>query len=439
MLYCYLDTNIFHEFKPITEINWVKELGTSEVCLVVTSIVVQELDKHKSGGNNRLKKRAKKWTAFLETLDITIDNEIRQNVTLRLDLAEPKDGTFDKHNLSTSVADDRLLAKALEFEMPNEGDIVAVVSYDSAVRLKARGYNLVVPTLSEDYRLEYEPDPVMQELKELRIENQRLQNTQPTLKIGFLSDDATISHIKHVSLRFMEDLISNEEIEAKLKQKFKELKYRPQTFTDKTSPLYGTPLPDPFVTAADIEEYNAALRSWLNLDYRNYLIEDSLYWTFENQSIDIALALENSGSVPAENIEIVLQISDCRKVFNEPPLCPSQPISSKPDSPQSVAHSRILESSFSKAFRAARQSFESGVQPSVKHRFTIDNVGMKQVSLSLQKLMHHRTINLEEYFLIVDRPNRFPHCVTIEYEVIAENMIDRVTGELKIIINEEVE
>ena len=64
------------------------------------------------------------------------------------------------------------------------------------------------------------------------------------------------------------------------------------------------------------------------------------------------------------------------------------------------------------------------------------NLGMKQVSFSLQKLMHHRSIELEDHYLIIDKPDKFPHCFTIEFEVIAENLIDKVTGELQIIINE---
>ena len=43
MLYCFLDTNIFIEFKDITEIDWLAELSCSEVCLMVTSVVVSEL------------------------------------------------------------------------------------------------------------------------------------------------------------------------------------------------------------------------------------------------------------------------------------------------------------------------------------------------------------------------------------------------------------
>ena len=37
MLYCFLDTNIFLEFRPLKDIPpWCKALNSAEVCLVVT-------------------------------------------------------------------------------------------------------------------------------------------------------------------------------------------------------------------------------------------------------------------------------------------------------------------------------------------------------------------------------------------------------------------
>ncbi len=308
MLYCFLDTNIFHEFKPITEINWVKESGASEVCLVVTSVVVQELDKHKSGNNNRLRKKARQWTAFLEGLDVATDNEIRQNVTLCFDLSEPKQSTFQEHNLSADVADDRLLAKAIEFATRISTDKVAVVSDDSAVRLKARGHNLSVPTLSDNNRLEYEADPVMQELNQLRIENARLQNTQPKLRLGFRDANGKLVAMLLASNDFSRGLISEPKladlIEAK-REKLRYLREDPPIANDRLSGFPVSALTAKVVTSSQIAEYNRKLDEYSG-HLRKHLIDESLANVFPHRSIELNLVLKNEGMVPAQNVEIRL-------------------------------------------------------------------------------------------------------------------------------------
>lgn len=308
MLYCFLDTNIFHEFRPITEIHWLKELGAVKVCLVVTSIVVQELDRHKGGHNNRLKKKARKWTAFLENLEVGSDNEISKNVTLRLDLSEPKVDTFNEYNLSASVADDRLLAKAIEFAKLKKAHNVAVVSDDSAVRLKARGHNLNVPLLSEDNRLEHEPDPVMQELNELRIENSRLQNSQPKLQFGIRSSTGKPVNFVHTSNDFSKSLISESELDDLLQTERDKSQYvsKAQPIDDDQLPAFATLATfRKTVTNSQIDEYYRNVDDFLER-YREYLVDNSLANVFPHRSVRLNLVLMNSGSIPAQNVEIRL-------------------------------------------------------------------------------------------------------------------------------------
>ena len=143
MLYCFLDTNIFLEFRPLKDIPWCKELNTTEISLVVTSVVMRELDKHKSSSNRRKSKRAKDALRFLENADVKDISEISKNVSLCFVRHEPKRATLEANNLSTSVPDDLLIARAIEFASASESHTVAVVSGDFGVRLKARDYDFV--------------------------------------------------------------------------------------------------------------------------------------------------------------------------------------------------------------------------------------------------------------------------------------------------------
>ena len=102
MLYCFLDTNIFLEFRPLDEIPWCKELNAAEVCLVITSVVMRELDKQKSSNRRRKSKRAQAALSFLENADVQAISEVSKNVSLRFVRHEPKQATLEANNLSTS-------------------------------------------------------------------------------------------------------------------------------------------------------------------------------------------------------------------------------------------------------------------------------------------------------------------------------------------------
>ena len=427
-MYCFLDTNIFHEFKPITEINWVKELGTSEVCLVVTSIVVQELDKHKSGNNNRLRKKARQWTAFLENLDVGTDNEIRQNVTLRFDLSEPKQGIFHESNLSIDVADDRLLAKAIEFANLDEGNDIAVVSDDSAMRLKARGHNLGVPTLSDDNRLKYEPDPIMQELNELRIENQRLQNTQPKLEFGFRNEDGSTTGVLKLERGTFETLTNENEIQAAIHSEYK--RHKEPSNLGKGD--YRFPTTSLLLASSDqVSDFHNDLNRWLHNDFRNHLIRNSRYRACKSQNIVLPLLLKNAGSAPAEGTRVDITVRGCRAIYDE---MPEEPVmSAAPSLTDYVglnpnAKRFVYFAGGGGAYWNQTQFNESPLE--------LETGDEHQLHFSIDKILHHDSFGLGDHIAVIDNPSRFPVVIVLEYLVITENHPDKLEGELKVIIKQ---
>lgn len=439
MLFCVIDTNIFHEFKPITEISWLKELDATEVCLVVTSVVVKELDKHKGGNNSRLRKKAKKWTAFLEGLDVTTDNEIRQNVTLRFDLSEPKQSTFEENNLSADVADDRLLAKAIEFANLSEENNVAIVSDDSAVRLKARGHNLCVPKLSEDARSKYEPDPVMQELNRLRIENTRLQNTQPKLQLGFQDSKGKLVAYLHARNSFSLTLISEVELDGIIQSKRDALKYVREEQSidrDRYSGFAILASFSKYVSRSQIDEYYRKLEEYLE-HYRKHLLDKSLANVFPHRSIELSLVLKNEGSIPAQNVEIRLDVQGSTDVLlhvpEVSPYEPSPPARPDPRSPFEINH--LLASDYSLlGLGLNRDEIDFG-PPWEEWTCETDDSGLNWYEYGIKKLQHHRSHKLEELYLMFDECDEFPATINVKYEVTADNMVDMLTGNFKVIVN----
>lgn len=436
MIYCYLDTNIFQEFQPITQIKWLKELNATNVCLVVTSVVVGELDKHKTGNNNRLRKRARKSISFLKSLDRQTDNQICPNVKLRFDLVEPMRDTLDEHNLSADVKDDLLIAKALEFRITHKSDKVAVLTDDAVVQFKAEGYGLHVPVLSEDLRLPHAIDPLEKENQEIRHELLRLQNSQPKLALGFRDSTGTLVNFLKASNEFSKHLISDTELDDLIQSERDALRYerdeRP-TNVQRISNITGSALFTRGVTNGQIEEYNDKIEDFME-DYRNYRIDISVARVFSHRSIEIDLILKNEGSTPAKNVEVRLYVNGSReillKVPEVPPYEPSPPAKPVPWSPFELDQSSILLPRFDMGL----EDIDYG-RPWEEWTRETDNSGAAWFEYGIKKLQHHRSLDLETLYLLFRKCEEFPATVNVRYEVTADNMVDMLSRNLTIVVN----
>ncbi len=441
MLYCFLDTNIFLEFKPIKDIKWLKVLGTSEVCLVVTSVVIRELDKHKASNSNRLRKRARNTIGFLKSLDRRADNEVRPNVTLRFDLTEPTRQTLDRHNLSVDVKDDLLVAKALEFKSFHRTERVAIVTDDTVVQFKAEGYDLDTPILSEDYRSPREIDPLEKKNRELNNELQKLHNTQPKLQLEFRDSNGQLVRLLHASNDFSRSLISEAELDAVIELKCINLlpmREDRAIANDRLSAFTVSAFTAKVITSSQIEKYNRELEEYPE-HYRQYLLDKSLAHVFPYRSVQLNLVLKNEGSVPAQNVEMRLDIQGSSKVLlrvpEVPPYEPTPP--AKPE-PRSLLDIDYSASGSLAALRYGIHGNDIDIGPPWEEwtRET-DNSGSVWYEYGLQKLQHHRSRDIEKIYLMFDKIVDFPLTVNIEYEVTADNMVDMLAGSLTVVVNKE--
>lgn len=431
MLYCFLDTNIFIHCQDIKDIDWQSELGAPEICLVIAPVVFEELDVFKDDPrNNRKRNRARNAIKLLETTLDSTDQAVREGVSLEY-AAELYHMKFSSYNLNPSNKDDRLVASAIGWSQEHVDAELILVSHDSGPRMKAKQRGLRAKELSGKYRLPDQLDPLAKENRELQNELRRRQDTQPKLEIGFLAADKSISRIKHVSIQFVEDLINEDGIEAAISEEFNQSKYTRKTYKYDPMNPRNIEVPDLLVTNSDISEYHSELNDWLRSDYRNYLIEQSLYRVFQNQSVEFALAIRNTGTIPAENVIMSMKIHNIRKVIEFVPSGPHRPVESKPK--------LQMRSSLAVALGRTQEYFNWGGSPPKPISLQIDKLGTKQLELYCDYLMHYKMHELESRYLIIDRPATFPAAIEIEYEAIAANLIDKVTDKLKIIITNKTE
>lgn len=416
MLYCFLDTNIFLEFQPIEDIPWRKTLKTMDVCLVVTSVVMRELDKHKSSNSRRKSKRAQDALRFLENADVSGDHNICQNVNLHFERSEPNLDTLDANNLSASVPDDILIAKAIEFAALNQSCTVAVVSGDYGVRLKARGVNLCVPILDE-FRLDPETDPLVKENQKLRNELQRIQNARPELEFGFRNDDGSTTGVLKLERGTFETLTNEHEIQTAIRVERKRQK-------KSLSPLMAL--------SNQVNEYHSDLRRWLNNDYRNYVIRISRYRACGSQNIVIPLLLKNTGSAPAEGTTVNIRVSGCRELYDEMPEKPTM------TAPPNLADYIGLNPNAKRFVYVAGGGGEYWNQTQFNETpLELDTGYEHKLCFSIDKILHHDSYELGDHIAVIDKPARYPIVITLEYLIITENHPDKLEGVLKVIVEQE--
>ena len=60
MLYLFLDTNSFIEFQPFESIKWSEVCGNNDFTIVISPIVIREINKHKDNTKGKKRERARK-------------------------------------------------------------------------------------------------------------------------------------------------------------------------------------------------------------------------------------------------------------------------------------------------------------------------------------------------------------------------------------------
>lgn len=184
MLVLIVDTNLFHEFRPLRELPW-EELGTTdEIILIVSEPVQTELDEQKKSRRSRLKKRALEWTKTFRRLVLSdeTDIELRQagpRVVLRLDDTRPDRHVDDV--LDIAVADDAIVAIGLALRSRFSDARVAMFSDDLRPLRKARQVSLEAIAIPEDWRREPEQTEEDKARERLEGELALLRRQEPQL------------------------------------------------------------------------------------------------------------------------------------------------------------------------------------------------------------------------------------------------------------------
>lgn len=315
-----LDTNVLMHFQPLRQWEWAK-LVPLPVRLLVCGEVLRELDAIKDRIDSRSKSdRARR---ALEEAEAAADGPrtLREGVTLAVAPFHPNASAFTG-GLSAEVADDRIVAVALEQKAA--GHKVVFVSNDTTPRLRAKALGLEVIVPPDSVRLPEETDPRDIEIRKLTERLRTVERTRPAPRLRFAGGaESTMASAPHADfvgdqprppsevLRTVQPIVAEPELKA----------------TSVTGPVAPSAasghglvaamaafeaaarmaLPPP-LTSVQISDYNAKVQVFRH----EYLAAYSRWQKFHDDMMDImvfSLELANTGSAPASHLEVQLRVA----------------------------------------------------------------------------------------------------------------------------------
>ena len=291
-----VDTNLILHFRRLDELDWCELVGAAPCSVVVTPVLMRELERAKvHNPNAKLRERAKDAIAWLAAKIADEDPIIlREGVTLILDEQEPLID-FAEHRLSRDIADDHLIASALDWNL-RSGHDVAIASADSGLALKLRSRPIRFFQPEEKWRLSNAVDAERAELRELKRELDQERMRRPALTVQFLEGGTTIN----IGPDPFERPRSIEEVQSAF----------PTMALDDYSQLDNRTKPGVRVYRHEpVDQYNKDLGTYF-ADYGRYLERHDDWAEQEGRTLEIEFFLANAGGGPASNIDVRLSFPE---------------------------------------------------------------------------------------------------------------------------------
>jgi hypothetical protein len=335
------DTNVLLHYQFFDEVDWHAQLGVTSVTLVFAPVVLAELDRHKWSGSRREKGRARSVLKKIAALGLSATPvSLRPGVDAMALDAEPPDALFAQHRLHPQASDDRLLASLLGFCEERPGSRVMILSADTGLGVKARSRRIEIVAPADSLELPDEPDDVQRELEKTRRELVEVKGAAPELALTFGDANThatfqvrTVTEFDYQALGRLRDAWRKKHPHVSGMDSLE----LPGGQVVSFSALQGVP---GFVSAADAAEHNAAIDGF----YAHYAAFLKVWPSALNHHFRIlkfSLVLENSGTVPADDIDLQLWTDASGVWLRKMPKLPRPPTVPKRRSPYDLGEVHV--------------------------------------------------------------------------------------------------
>jgi hypothetical protein len=420
-VFIYVDTMVFLHFVPLEHIDWTKLAGSQTVTIVVSRVIIRELDTHKnSHPSQKVRERARKALQRIEQW-AAVPTEIRPGVIVSISQDLPS-GDLKGLKINPDWPDDLQLAIALEHAQSAPEARILVASDDTGARIHARNLGLDVLPLDDALRIPSEKDPLEAENAVLRSRLLKLQAAVPHLKLAFSSGSNLLKFA-------VEDLHSESTawIQAELEKRKKD--YPPYSSKNLDRALMGLHFP----SDSEITRYNTQLNNYYGA------VERWLQAVVEHRSrsgltFEIRLTLFNEGGAPGDDIDISLHFPDGFLLVEGEDLEPEPEEPDPPRPPRNLFE--IQADHFSlitpRLHHLYRSDFPTFQPPGNASSPRIEKTESYDVSYTVRRLKHGQTEELDPVFVIFEDYSAL-QSFRITYSVNAANMPEDTSGALDVV------
>jgi hypothetical protein len=334
-LHAYLDTNALLEFRPPRDLDWNGLLREKQLVLVVSPVVIEELQRIKDGALRDIPRRKRlRAGETLKTLERELFPDdaqpagvvrLNDGVGLRFDGRAVPSAVFTDNSLDPNLADARLVAAVIAAR--DAGQRVCLVGNDAGPRWQAKSRGIAAHNLPETWRVQEEPDAVETELRDVKKRLAAFESRAPKVCLVTKTGDTFLRRELPKPRLPLEEQVNGY-------MELVRLMY-PHYGKDALGRFgYRNVLAPP--ARGEVERYNKRIDTFQEkaqevlpklIAFRNEL---DLYVSLDG------IAIANEGTQPAEHVELVLRPPPGATFAIERPIDDRPRFPEPPEQPQSV-------------------------------------------------------------------------------------------------------
>lgn len=434
MKYIFMDTMAFLHYRLFTQIDFLSLFGSEPTTIVILEVVCHEIDNHKNQNpRKKIRARASNVTSkILEALKGESNALLRDN--LRVEFCPRCTIDFAAMGLDASSNDHRIIGAIIDFsnKIDKEKDSILFITHDIASTLTAQSRGILVKTLPDELKLAEEPDEDEKELQQLRRENAELKSASPRLALMVNGCKDNVVNISTEDFRFFrtpEYTPLDDIIKAFPSVELKEC--LPQNATIAQLAALNLTLGDGKTDIVreneDISRYNRDRERYIKA-YEQYV--HAIKAREKNILVELRLCIENTGTKPAEGVDIYLHFPDGFRMFAEDDFPQAL---HPPDEPRKPRTSGEL---LADKMRISLPNFHlpdytSKLSPAMPKSFSLKKTHSYEFEEYANMIKHgsHAAYHLPKLFLWYKDASEIK-TFSMEYRLCANNIPTTISGEV---------
>lgn len=299
-MYIILDSNILLHYKSFEDIPWLEELGCGEVTIVLTAMVIEEIDHKKDDEKGKIQKRAKVVSSRIA--EMLLDGVTSKFPIMYLESAYATEDERRQYHLDRN--DNQILFDIMRSGLDKEN--VTVVSSDNNMLLRAKKQGYKIHRLGDKYILKEELSKEEKEAQAAIKELERLKKRQPKPYLIFENGE------NHIKIK----RVSPFDREAEVKKRVGELcrKWPEKSIKDEQYSVLGYTYSD--VSPDMITQYNISRNKFVESSEKKIRLEvqrDDLQLRMKEMSICVV----NRGSASTGKMDVFIDIPENVKLYWE--------------------------------------------------------------------------------------------------------------------------